>query len=253
MLIDTHVHLNFADFDKDLNKVLERAYKNDIQYFIVPGVDKATNEKAIELASRNKFIKAAVGIHPCHWSNEDPLSITKYFRHPQVVAVGEIGLDLYHEKSSLLIQKKNLQIQIKLALEHNLPIILHARESFDEIYSMLLPYKGKIKGVFHCLTSHLIEAQKAIELGFYVGLGGIITYKNAIEAQKIVQQIPLNKILLETDAPFLTPFPLDKNKTNEPGFMKIIAEKISYLKNISLKEVAKQTTYNASELFNLNI
>ncbi|WP_323847534.1 MAG: TatD family hydrolase [Phytoplasma sp.] len=253
MLIDTHTHLNFSNFNKDLNQVLQRAYDNDVKYFIVPGVDKETNEKAIDLAVKNSCIKVAVGIHPCYWLNEDPLSIEKYFNCPHVVAVGEIGLDLYHEKKFLPIQKQNLQIQIKLALKYNLPIVLHARESFDEIYQILLPYKGEIKGVFHCLTNHLEEAKQALELGFYVGLGGIVTYEKAGEAHKIAKKIPLDKILLETDSPFLTPSPLDKNKRNEPRFVKIIAEKIAKLRNISFQEISEKTTNNAKKLFNLKI
>ncbi|WP_341266414.1 TatD family hydrolase [Candidatus Phytoplasma fraxini] len=253
MLIDTHTHLNFSNFDKDLQKVIQRAFDNDIKYFIVPGVDQKTNTKALDLSLKNSCIKIAVGIHPCYWQNEDPLSIEKYLNNPQVIAIGEIGLDLYHEKNSLSIQKQNLQIQIKLAVKYNLPIILHARKSFDEIYQMLLPYKGQIKGVFHCLTSYLEEAKKAIELGFYVGLGGIVTYEKAIEAHKIAQQIPLDKILLETDSPFLTPLPLEKNKRNEPGFLKIIAKKIANLRNINVQEISKQTTNNAKKLFNLEI
>ncbi|MGI3136373.1 MAG: TatD family hydrolase [Candidatus Phytoplasma vitis] len=253
MLIDTHAHLNFLNFNKDLTQVIERAHNNGVKYFIVPGVNKETNEKAIELAIQNPCIKATVGIHPCYWENEDPFSIEKYLRCPQVVAVGEIGLDLYHDKSYLPIQKKNLQIQIKLAMKYNLPIILHARESFLEIYQILLPYKDKIKGVFHCLTSNLDELEKALELGFYVGLGGIVTYEKALEAHKIVQKAPLDKILLETDAPFLTPFPIEKSKRNEPEFLKIIAQKIADLRKINIKDISEQTTKNAKKLFNLDI
>lgn len=252
MLIDTHTHLNLESFDKDLHDVINRAMQNNVKYFIVPGLEHKTNEKAVELAIKNPFIKAAVGIHPCYWRNEDPFSIEQYLNLPQVVAVGEIGIDLYHEKDSLAVQKKNLQLQIQLALKYNLPIILHARSSFNEVYSMLKPYQHKLKGVFHCLTTHFQEAQKAVELGFYVGIGGIVTYENALEAHKISQKIPLNKIFLETDSPFLTPFPIAKNKRNEPAFVKIVAEKIAALRNISLEEVSLQTSQNAKKLFSLD-
>ncbi|KND62671.1 TatD family hydrolase [Candidatus Phytoplasma phoenicium] len=252
MLIDTHAHLNLEVFQKDLPYVLNRASQNDVKYFIVPGLEHKTNEKAVELAIKNPFIKAAVGIHPCYWCNEDPFSIEQYLSLPQVVAVGEIGIDLYHEKDSLDVQKKILQLQIQLALKYNLPIILHARSSFDETYEILKPYQYKIKGVFHCLTTHLREAQKAVELGFYVGIGGIVTYENSFEAHQIVKTIPLNKLFLETDSPFLTPFPIAKNKRNEPAFIKIIAEKIANLRNISLEEVALQTSQNAKKLFSLD-
>ncbi|MDV3198393.1 MAG: TatD family hydrolase [Vigna little leaf phytoplasma] len=250
MLIDTHVHLNLDVFSQDFDNVIKRAFDNDIKYFIVPGLDYKTNEKSVELSIKNPFIKAAVGIHPCYWLNNDPFSIEKYLSLPQVVAIGEIGLDLYHDKTSLDIQKKNLQLQIKLALKYNLPIILHARDSFNEIYNILKLYKNNIRGVFHCLTNDLEEAKKAIDLGFYVGIGGIVTYENAKEACKIAKEIPLDKIFLETDAPFLTPYPIAKNKRNEPAFVKIIAEKIANLRNIGLEEVKMQTSQNVQKLFN---
>ncbi|QTX02653.1 Mg-dependent DNase [Candidatus Phytoplasma luffae] len=251
MLIDTHAHLNFHQFDKDLDEVIKRAFTNDVKFFIIPGVDQKTNEKAIKLAQKYPFMKAAIGIHPCYYLNENPYNIEKYLKSKQVIAVGEIGIDLYHEKKSLPIQQKNLDIQLKLAIKYNLPIILHARESFDEIYKILLPYKGQIKGVFHCLTTNLEEAYKALKLDFYIGLGGIITYEKALETHKITKIIPLNKILLETDSPYLTPSPYSKKYRNEPKFIKIIAEKIAQLKNINLKEVSEQTTKNVKTLFNL--
>ncbi|MEZ0180409.1 TatD family hydrolase ['Camptotheca acuminata' phytoplasma] len=252
MLIDTHAHLNFPEFDKDLDEVIQKAHEKSVKYFIVPGVDQKTNEKSIELAIKYPFMKAAVGIHPLYFLNENPLSIEQYLKLPQVVAIGEIGLDLYHDKNNLEIQQKNLEIQIQLALKYKLPVILHAREAFEETYKMLSPYKGQIEGVFHCLTSDFQEAQKAVDLGFYVGLGGIVTYDKALEAHKIAKHIPLDRILLETDAPFLTPAPLAKNLRNEPQFIKNVVEKIASIKNISLEELSKQTTNNAKKLFNLN-
>ncbi|RAM57953.1 DNAase [Candidatus Phytoplasma oryzae] len=252
MLIDTHTHLNLKDFNEDLENVLQRSFQNNIKNFIVPGLDEETNKKTINLSIDKPYIKAAVGIHPCYYLNQNPFDIEKYLNLPQVVAVGEIGLDLYHEKKSLLIQKRNLKIQIELAIKYQLPIILHARESFQEIYEILLSYRqkgNKVRGVFHCLVSNLQEAKKALDLNFYIGIGGIVTYEKAYEAHKIAKEIPLNKILLETDSPFLTPFPLNKNQRNEPSFLKIIAEKIAFLKNISFQEVSFQTTLNANELF----
>ncbi|TVY12276.1 TatD family hydrolase [Candidatus Phytoplasma pini] len=255
LLIDTHAHLNLKIFDKDLNNVIQRAFSNNVKYFIVPGLDQKTNIKAIELASKHSFIKVAVGIHPCYWQNENPLNIEKYLKkkNSQIIAIGEIGLDLCHEKDSLNIQKKNLEIQINLALKYNLPLILHARQSFEELYQILLPYKNRLRGVFHCLVTSFEEAKKAIELGFYIGIGGIITYEKALEAHKIAKYIPLENIFLETDSPFLTPYPIEKSKRNEPAFIKIIAEKIASLRNITLEKVAQQTTSNVQKLFSLDI
>ncbi|MDO8168032.1 TatD family hydrolase [Candidatus Phytoplasma melaleucae] len=251
MLIDTHTHLNLDDYSRDLPIVIERALNNGISYFIVPGLDDKTNSKAIALSLKYPCIKAAIGIHPCYWKNEDPSSIEKYLKlkYSQVVAIGEIGLDLYHDKKFLHIQKQNLYIQLELSIKYNLPVILHARESFQEIYKMLLPYKNKIRGVFHCLTTSLEEVEKALELGFYIGVGGIITYQKFEESHKVLSKIPLDKILLETDSPFLTPSPLPRNKRNEPSFLHIIAEKVAMIKNISLEKVALQTSHNVKKIF----
>ncbi|XXP77197.1 MAG: TatD family hydrolase [Lettuce witches'-broom phytoplasma] len=249
MLIDTHAHLNLDDYSKDLKEVINRAVKNNVQYFIVPGLDQKTNEKAIELALQNPEIKVAVGIHPSYVTNADPFSIEKYLKLPQVVAVGEIGIDLYHEQKTLPLQQKTLQIQVELAIKYDLPIILHARSSFEEIYEILLPYKNKIRGVFHSLVTDLETAQRAIDLGFYVGIGGIVTYEKALEVHTLAKQLPLDKILLETDSPFLMPSPGKKSHRNEPALVKLVAEKIASLRNITLEEVAEQTTQNVKKLF----
>ncbi|WCA22595.1 TatD family hydrolase [Candidatus Phytoplasma oryzae] len=253
MLVDTHTHLNLKKFQKDLYHVLQRSFVKGVTNFIVPGLDEETNKLSILLSQKKHFIKAAVGIHPCYYFNQNPYSIEKYLKLPQVVAVGEIGLDLYHEKDSLTIQKKNLKIQLELAIKYNLPVILHARNSFEEIYQILLPYKEKIKGVFHCLVTDISNIEKVLELGFYVGIGGIVTYEKAYEVHKIAQLIPLDKILLETDSPFLTPFPLDKNQRNEPSFLVFIAKKIALLRNIDYRQVVKQTSINANNLFSLKL
>ncbi|MDV3157277.1 MAG: TatD family hydrolase [Candidatus Phytoplasma australasiaticum] len=249
LLIDTHAHLNLNDYEKDLNEVITKAHHQGIKYFIVPGLDTKTNARAFHLALEYECIKIAVGIHPCYWKDEDPMTIQQYLRLPQVVAIGEIGIDLYRDKTSLPIQKKNLQIQLDLAIKYNLPVILHAREAFEEVYKILLPYKNKIKGVFHCLVNNLEDAQKAVDLGFYIGIGGIVTYNKALIAHEIAQKIPLEKILLETDSPFLTPFPLEKTQRNEPAYLKIIAEKIAFLRQISFSDVVQQTTKNVKNLF----
>jgi TatD DNase family protein len=253
MLIDTHAHLNLEDYYKDLKDVINRALKNDVRYFIVPGLDNKTNQKSIELALKNPEIKVAVGIHPSYVTNEDPFSIEKYLKLSQVVAIGEIGIDLYHEQKTLQLQKQNLQIQVKLAIKYDLPIILHARSSFEEIYEILLPYKHKIRGVFHSLVTDFESAQRAIDLGFYIGIGGIVTYKKAFQVHTLAKQLPLDKILLETDSPFLTPTPWKKTYRNEPFLIKLVAEKIAILRNITLNEVAEQTTKNVKKLFLPNI
>ncbi|WP_024563485.1 TatD family hydrolase [Candidatus Phytoplasma tritici] len=249
MLIDTHTHLNLKTYKNKLDDVFQKAWNNDVKKMIVIGMDEKTNQKAYEIANKYKEVMVAFGIHPCSdFSQETPESIIKYLNHPQTVAIGEIGLDLHHRQDNLAIQKKFFQAQVKIAIQYNLPIIIHARKSFEEIYQLLLPYRNQVRGVFHCLVFSLEEAQKALELGFYIGIGGFVTYPNAKAAHEIAKTIPLDKILLETDCPYLTPYPF-QNETNEPSNIKLIAQKIAQLRNISLQCVATQTSNNVSKLF----
>ncbi|ABC65257.1 TatD family hydrolase [Candidatus Phytoplasma asteris] len=249
MLIDTHTHLNLKTYKNKLDDVFQKAWNNDVKKMIVIGMDEKTNQKAYEIANKYKEAMVAFGIHPCSdFSQETPESIIKYLNHPQTVAIGEIGLDLHHRQDNLAIQKKFFQAQVKIAIQYKLPIIIHARKSFEEIYQILLPYRNQVRGVFHCLVFSLEEAQKALELGFYIGIGGVVTYPHAKAAHEIAKTIPLDKILLETDCPYLTPYPF-KNETNEPSHIKLIAQKIAQLRNISLQYVATQTSNNVAKLF----
>ncbi|AGL90432.1 Mg-dependent DNase [Candidatus Phytoplasma australiense] len=249
MLIDTHAHLNVANYDKDLDEVLKRAFQNDVKKMIVVGMDQKSNQKAFEIANKYKEIMVSFGIHPCsEFPKETSESIIKYLKHPQTVAVGEIGLDLHHRQDNLDIQKKIFQEQVKIAIQYNLPIIIHARKAFEDVYRLLLPFKNQIRGVFHCLVFSSKEVQMALELGFYIGIGGVVTFENIPVAATIAKNTPLNKILLETDSPYLTPYPF-KGKRNEPANIKIIAQKIAQLKNLSLQEVAQQTSNNVAQLF----
>ncbi|CCP87990.1 TatD family hydrolase [Candidatus Phytoplasma solani] len=249
MLIDTHAHLNLKTYEKDFDEVLKRAFQNDIKKMIVVGMDEKSNQKTFEIANKYPDMMVSFGIHPCSdFSQETPESIVKYLNHPQTVAVGEIGLDLHHRQDNLEIQKKFFQVQIEIAIKFRLPVIIHARKSFEEIYQLLLPYKGQIRGVFHCLVFSEREVKMALELGFYVGIGGVVTFENAKVTHQIAKNTPLDRILLETDAPFLTPFPFQKER-NEPAHIKLIADKIAQLRNISLQKVATQTSNNVNELF----
>ncbi|MGL9688018.1 MAG: TatD family hydrolase [Candidatus Phytoplasma sp. TWB_XP] len=249
MLIDTHTHLNLKTYKNKLDDVFQKAWNNDVKKMIVIGMDEKTNQKAYEIANKYKEVMVAFGIHPCSdFSQETPESIIKYLNHPQTVAIGEIGLDLHHRQDNLAIQKKFFQAQVKIAIQYNLPIIIHARKSFEEIYQLLLPYRNQVRGVFHCLVFSLEEAKKALELGFYIGIGGVVTYPHAKFAHEIAKTIPLDKILLETDCPYLTPYPF-QNETNEPSYIKLIAQKIAQLRNISLQCVATQTSNNVAKLF----
>lgn len=248
MLIDTHAHLNVSDYKNDIDDVILRSINNGVKKIIVVGMDEITNQKAIELSLKFECIKPSLGIHPCYHQNQDLDKLKQQLTNNKVIAIGETGLDLHHKKDDLSIQKYFFNEQIKLSLQYNLPLIIHARESFEEVYKMLQFYKGKVKGVFHCLVSDVQEVQKALQLGFYIGIGGIVTYEQSTQAHEIAKMVPLNRLLLETDAPYLTPYPF-KNQRNEPSNIKIIAEKIAFLKNISVSEISQQTTMNVRKLF----
>lgn len=250
MLVDTHTHLNMDLFDDNLDQTLEKAKSNGIFNVIVIGMDHEANIKALEIADQYEMAYATVGIHPANADDQNAESIIPYLKHKKVVAIGECGLDYYWVKDNKEAQKKVFQKQIELSILYELPLIIHTRESFLDAYRMLLPYKGKVKGVFHCFSSDLNDAKKAIDLGFYIGIDGPITYKNNQMIKEIVEKIDLKHILIETDSPYLTPVPF-RGKRNEPSHLIYIAEKIAEIKNLDIHEVARVTTKNAMDLFQL--
>ena len=249
-IVDTHAHLNTKEFHHDLKQVIENAYHHDVLDIIVIGMDEKHNQKALHIAESYDHIYATVGVHPGYVEDTTVDHIIPLLKHPKVVAIGECGIDLYWKKDNLSLQQKVFIEQIKLAVEFKLPLVIHTRNSFDEAYECLLPYKGKVKGVFHCFSSHLEDAKKAIELGFMIGVDGPITYKNAEDIIRIVQTIDLSHLLVETDSPYLSPIPY-RGKRNEPAHTKEVVQKIAELKGLSIEEVATQTTENAYRLFQL--
>ncbi len=249
-VIDTHCHLNIEDFDQDLEKVIEHAFHEGVQSMIVIGIDDETNKKALKIVDTYEELYATVGIHPSDADEGDVQSIIPYIEHPKVVAVGECGIDLHWRKDNLEKQLEVFDEQIKIAIAHDLPLVIHTRDSFEEAYQAVLPYKGKVRGVFHCFSSNVDDALKAIELGFYVGLDGPVTFKNGRDALVIAKEIPLEWLLIETDSPYLAPTPY-RGKRNEPAYLPLIAKAIARLRNISEEEVVRQTTKNAKHLFKL--
>lgn len=251
LLIDTHAHLNVNRYNKNIDKVLKRAKDKGVNKIIVIGMDYNTSKKAVELAKDYDSLYATVGIHPGYVDNSNHTELDELYKDNKVVAVGEIGIDLYHRKDNLLLQSKVFEEQIQKAIKLDLPVIIHIRNSFDETYQILKKYKNKVKGVFHCFSSNLEDAIKALDLGFYIGIDGPITFKNGNkELIEVVKNVPLNKLLIETDSPYLTPEPY-RGKTNEPANVYYVAKKIAEIKQIRIEEVIKQTTVNAEKLFNL--
>jgi TatD DNase family protein len=250
MIVDTHAHLNTEEFNLDIANVIERAKENDVLKVIVIGMDLQHNLRAIELAKTYDMLYATVGVHPSYVDTTSTDHLEALLVNKRVVAIGECGIDLYWSKDNLELQKKVFIEQIKLAEKYKLPLVIHTRSSFEEAYQCLLPYKGKVTGVFHCFSSNLFDAKRAIELGFYLGVDGPITYKNAKDIKEIVATIDLKHILVETDSPYLSPAP-NRSSRNEPANLSQVIKTISEIKKISMDEVKQQTTHNAYHLFNL--
>jgi TatD DNase family protein len=251
MLIDTHCHLGFSQYDNDREKVIQRAIKNKVSRIITIGTDLSSSQKAIELAEKFAVIYAAVGIHP-----NDYLGLKeKHFdqlkalaAHEKVVAFGEIGLDYYRMSIPVKKQQDLFKTQVKLAHSLKLPLIIHNRDAHNDIYHILVEeHTEEISGVLHSFTGddHFLES--VLALNFYVSFTGSITFKNA-SYDAIVEKVPLERLLLETDSPFLTPVPF-RGRRNEPAYLKYIAEKIAQVKKISTAELAKITTENTRRLF----
>ena len=256
MLIDSHCHLDMKDFDKDRTEVLERARKGGINHMITIGIDVKSSERALALARRYDDISATVGCHPhdadaCR--NADLEKLAEMALDPEVVAWGEIGLDYYRHYSETENQRKIFQAQLELAHTANLPVIIHDREAHEEVYALLKRMgKGDRKGVIHCFSGDKDLASAFIALGYYISIPGTVTYKNASLIKEVAAAIPLDRMLVETDAPFLAPAPR-RGKRNEPALVIHTARKIAELRNISFETVAEQTLRNVEMLFGLSL
>ena len=253
MLIDTHAHLQWASFDKDREKVISRARKVDVKYIVNIGFDVNGNRKVIGLAEKHKGLYATVGIHPHNASqlNENVLDkLRKLSENPKVVAIGEIGLDYYRNLSPREAQKKAFEAQLFLAEELGLPVVIHDREAHADTLEMLSKFKGKINGIMHCFSGSREMAEQCVKSDFYISFAGPVTFPNSHKLHEIAKRIDLNKILLETDSPWLAPQEM-RGKRNEPAFLIFIAKKIAKLKGISVDELAEATTENAKEIFQL--
>lgn len=250
-MIDTHAHINIKPHKDNLESIVLNAKNNHVNKILSIGMDYETSLISLKQAISYNNIYATLGIHPGYVKGSDHNLLDEFYNNPKVVAVGEIGIDLYHTTETKDLQIKIFEEQVLKAIKLNLPVIIHTRNSFTEIYEIVKKYKGELKGVFHCFSSNLEDAKKAVELGFYIGLDGPITFKNKNEElQKIAKEIALDKILIETDSPFLSPEP-KRGRTNEPANLLYIAKKLAELRRISLEEVIRVTTNNAKKLFGI--
>lgn len=253
LLIDTHTHLYLKEFDDDRASMLSSAAQAGVGQLLLPAIDAETHDAMITMEQQYAQCKAMMGVHPCSVKADyqRELDIAKdWFNKRDFVAVGEIGLDFYWDKTFSEEQYAAFRIQIEWAIEKKLPIVIHSRNACLECVQVIKEYRGQgVTGVFHCFSGSLEEAREIIKLGFYLGIGGVLTYKNAGVAQ-VVAQLPLEHIVLETDAPYLTPVPY-RGKRNESAYLRLIAEKLAEIKNESLEQVAQITTANARVLFAL--
>lgn len=255
MLFDTHVHLNARQFAEDEEEVIKRAEAEGVSNMVVVGFDRETIPSAIRIAEKYDFIYAAVGWHPVDaidMKAEDLAWIEELSNHPKIVAIGEIGLDYHWDKSPKDVQKDVFRKQIQLAKKVKLPIIIHNREATQDIVDILKEEKAEeVGGIMHCYSGSLDIAKECINMNFYISFGGPVTFKNAKKPKEVVKELPIEKILVETDCPFLAPHPY-RGKRNEPAYVKLIAEQIAALKGLSYEEVAQQTTLNAKKIFQIS-
>lgn len=251
-MLDTHSHLYLGEFDKDIENVVLRAKTAAVNSIFLPAIDSETHVAMLRLEeSYPGTCYAMMGLHPCsvkeNWQAEMEI-VRAYFSKRKFAAVGECGLDFYWDKTFVKEQYEALEAQIQISLAYNIPLVLHTRNSMQEVIELLKKYKSKpIHGVFHCFSGSLEQAKEIIKLGFYMGIGGVVTYKNS-GLNEVLKNVPLSSIVLETDAPYLTPVPY-RGKRNESSYIPIIAAKIAEIKNVSIEMVAEQTTKNGKSLF----
>jgi len=255
LLIDSHAHLDMDDYDNDLEEVLDRAVAGGVSQIIAVGIDIPSSRKAIELAEKYDFIYATIGFHPHEADKVDVSKIDELVKlasgAKKVVAWGEIGLDFYRNYSAIKSQVEIFELQLDRALELGLPVIIHDRDAHDEVMGIVKKRKEmNQKGVIHCFSGDYDLAMAFIDLGYYISIPGTVTYKNALITQDVAARIPVDRLLIETDAPFLSPLP-HRGKRNEPLFVKHTAQKIAELRNIDFEKLALQTTLNARRLFGL--
>ena len=256
-LIDTHCHLDMQPYEKDLNEVLQRAKRFNIHTILAIGIDKKSSQKAVQLACQHEMVFATVGVHPHDVDNIsnstlDFIADLALNNPSKVVGYGEIGLDYMKNYSSPDNQRNHFQLQLILAKELNLPIIIHDRDAHEDTLAILKRHSPfEDGGVMHCFSGNLELAKQIIDLGLHISIPGIVTFNKSYELQNVATKIPLSTMLLETDGPFLAPEPW-RGKRNEPCYILYTAEKIAHLRNIDINHLATQTSKNAQSLFGLN-
>lgn len=254
-LTDTHCHLYLKQFESDIGAVLDRAYRAGIHHIFLPSIDWESLKQMEHLNHPGISFYKMAGIHPCSVEDHLPIDEARLFElcsSNQIIAVGETGLDYYWSRDFIKEQKQSLRLHCRIAKETGKPIVLHNRDSTTDLLDLIEKEQdGSLKGVWHCFTGSVDEGKRALDMGLYLGVGGVSTFKNA-GVDIVLKEMPLKRLLLETDAPYLAPAP-HRGKRNEPSYITMIAEKLASIKEITLHEVAETTTKNALDLFELEL
>lgn len=261
ILVDTHCHLDFDAFDADRQQVIGRAREGGVGWMVVPGIEVESSRGVLKLAEAQRGIYAAVGVHPNSartWQMNSLETLSSLSQHARVVAIGEIGLDYYRDRAPREQQRRVFEAQLNLAAEVGLPVIIHSREASEDMLAMLTAWQEQLQragcalaerpGVLHSFSGDWRVAEALIRLNFLLGISGPVTFRNAPALQEVAVKAPLERLLIETDAPFLSPHPY-RGQRNEPAYVRKVAEKIAELRGVSLEEVAQTTTANAERLF----
>ncbi|MFC1561994.1 YchF/TatD family DNA exonuclease [candidate division KSB1 bacterium] len=253
MFIDSHAHLQFDSFDKDRESVIKRAVDNGVNYMINIGIDIETSRQSLEIARKHASVFSSVGLHPYEVESFDGQArktMLSMLKDKNVVAVGEIGLDYYRAEVPHNVQKNIFKEQLKIAIDNDVPVIIHLRDAWDDIERVIGEVtQNRVKGVFHCYSGNLETALRLIKKGFYISFAGNITFRNYKKIE-MLREIPIEKMLIETDAPFLAPHPY-RGKRNEPGYIPLIAQRLADIKGLSVEDIGRITLFNANRLFGI--
>jgi TatD DNase family protein len=252
ILTDTHTHLYSEAFDADRDSRIDEAIRLGVERFFIPAIDASYIPAMLDLKAKfPRNVHLMAGLHPTHVkenASQELEQVRQMIRNNEIVAVGEIGVDLYWDKTHEQLQKDVFKEQIELALQESLPIVIHCRDAFNEVFEVLEEFRSTdLKGVFHCFTGNLEQANHAIDLNLKLGIGGVVTFKNG-KIDQFLRQIDLSHLVLETDAPYLAPVPY-RGKRNESSYLPIVAQKVADIYELSIEEVARVTTLNSSEVF----
>lgn len=251
--IDTHAHIYAKEFDHDRQEMLRRCEENNVKHIFMPNVDHTSIDAMLDLESRSRGCVAMMGLHPCSVKKDferELYIVEEWLSRKKFAAVGEIGTDLYRDKTFWDQQREAFTIQVTWAKQHQLPVVIHCRESLDETIDIVETLQdGKLRGIFHCFTGTAAQAERIAKLDFCLGIGGVATFKKG-GLDAVLPEVAADRIVLETDSPYLAPVP-HRGKRNEPSYIPLIAQKVADIRAISLEQLQQQTTKNASKVFNI--